>query len=398
MTVSSTLNRKSYAGDGVTTSFSTSPVVFFDSTDLTVYAVVTATGVATTLTENTHYTVTGGSGAVGSISTAGGATPYGAPAAGYTLLIVRALPLTQEVDLQNNDASDAAVQEEAFDRGVMIDQQLDTLIDRSMRLPDTDVSGASTTLPTPAASKLLGWDSAGTALANYATATIVDSIVPTAFMETLLDDATAADARTTLGAAASGANTDLTSVYLNNTGLKVKDTNASHGLSIVPGSNITADRAFTIATGDADRTLTMAGDATISGTNSGDLASHSAITNSLGADVALNNTGSFFTGPTIAQGSTGTWFASGSVTVEDTAGNAAFNVKLWDGTTVIASGRAFSSGGAGYTIVVALSGYIASPAGNIRISVQDATSVSGQIRFNSSGASKDSTLSAFRVA
>jgi hypothetical protein len=92
------------------------------------------------------------------------------------------------------------VQEEAFDRGVMIDQQLDTLIDRSMRLADTDVSGASTTLPTPAASKLLGWSSDGLSLANYASASIADTIVPTAFMETLLDDGTAAQARTTLGA------------------------------------------------------------------------------------------------------------------------------------------------------------------------------------------------------
>lgn len=55
--------------------------------------------------------------------------------------------------------------------------------------------------------------------------------------------------------AASGANTDLTSVYLNNTGLKVKDTDASHGLSIVPGSNLTADRTLTLTTGDAARTL-----------------------------------------------------------------------------------------------------------------------------------------------
>lgn len=77
--------------------------------------------------------------------------------------------------------------------------------------------------------------------------------------------------------AASGANTDITSVYLNNTGLKVKDTDASHGLSIVPGSNLTADRTLTVTTGDADRTLTMnasttLGGGTHSGTNTGDVA------------------------------------------------------------------------------------------------------------------------------
>tara|TARA_R110000868_G_scaffold70726_1_gene207589 strand:+ start:751 stop:1776 length:1026 start_codon:yes stop_codon:yes gene_type:complete len=77
--------------------------------------------------------------------------------------------------------------------------------------------------------------------------------------------ATAADARTNLGAAASGANTDLTSVYLNNTGLKIKDTNATHGLTIAPGSNITADRVLTVTTGDADRTLDIsAGSVTVS--------------------------------------------------------------------------------------------------------------------------------------
>lgn len=66
------------------------------------------------------------------------------------------------------------------------------------------------------------------------------------------------------GLAASGANTDLTSVYLNNTGLKVKDTNASHGLIFKPGSDITADRTLTVTTGDADRTLTVSASATVS--------------------------------------------------------------------------------------------------------------------------------------
>lgn len=121
------------------------------------------------------------------------------------------------------------------------------------------------------------------------------------------------------------------------------------------------------------------------------------VTNSLSGDVALSNTGTYFTGPTFAQGAVGTWFAAGTVTCYDTTGGAVFHVKLWDGTTVIASSRV-SSTGANVPIMISLSGYLASPAGNLRISVKDVTSTSGAILFNNSGESKDSTLSAFRVA
>jgi len=40
-----------------------------------------------------------------------------------------------------------------------------------------------------------------------------------------------------------------------NEGLHILDTNASHDLIIKPGSNLTADRIFTLSTGDAARTL-----------------------------------------------------------------------------------------------------------------------------------------------
>jgi hypothetical protein len=77
--------------------------------------------------------------------------------------------------------------------------------------------------------------------------------------------ANAAAVRSAAGAAASGANTDITSVQLGNTGLRIRDTNASHNLSIVPGSDLSADRVLTITTGDAARTLDIsAGSVTIS--------------------------------------------------------------------------------------------------------------------------------------
>lgn len=120
------------------------------------------------------------------------------------------------------------------------------------------------------------------------------------------------------------------------------------------------------------------------------------ITASLGADVSLNNTGSYFDGPSVAQGTSGTWFVSGSVTLVDTAGAATMNVKLWDGTTVVAS-SSINLISANARQCVALSGVITSPAGNLRISVNDATSTSGIIRFNSSANSKDSTITAARI-
>jgi len=122
----------------------------------------------------------------------------------------------------------------------------------------------------------------------------------------------------------------------------------------------------------------------------------SPVSNSLSGDVAMNNTANYFTGPTVAQGTSGTWLAAGTVTIQDTAGGAIFYAKLWDGTTVIAS-AATETTAINDFLTISLSGYITSPAGNIRISVRDTTSTSGVIIFNQSGNSKDSTLTAIRI-
>jgi hypothetical protein len=120
------------------------------------------------------------------------------------------------------------------------------------------------------------------------------------------------------------------------------------------------------------------------------------ITASLGSNVTLSATASYFDGPSVAQGSTGTWFASGTVTVQDTAGAAQVFCKLWDGTTVIASAD-ITMASSSAPSHLALSGYLASPAANLRISCRDITSTSGSILFNLTGTSKDSTISAFRI-
>lgn len=193
MTVSSSASRNEYNGNGVTTSFAYTFRIL-DEDHVAVYE----DGTLKTIT--THYTVSG----VGN-SGGGNIVFVSAPATGTgNVVIVRNVPLTQETDYVENDPFPAESHEDALDKLTMIVQQQQEVLDRALTIDVTDTS-TTPTLPTPEASKLLGWNASADELTNYAQATITDSIVPTAFAETLLDDATAAEARTTLGAQASDA-------------------------------------------------------------------------------------------------------------------------------------------------------------------------------------------------
>ena len=144
--------------------------------------------------------------------------------------------------------------------------------------------------------------------------------------------------------------------------------------------------------------ITDAGNVTIRGTLTGAASSMlSPITSSLSGDVALNNTGTYFDGPSVAQGTSGTWFVSGVVTCQSGAAANAFHAKLWDGVSIVSSGRADSAAGSG-VVALTLSGFLSSPAGNLKISVKDATATDGNIKFNLTGNSKDSTITAIRIA
>lgn len=153
----------------------------------------------------------------------------------------------------------------------------------------------------------------------------------------------------------------------------------------------------------ATNTTNIATNTTDIATNTADIAALqalvplTALTNSLSGDVLLNNTASYFDGPSVAQGTSGTWFVSGAVTIGATASNDGFHLKLWDGATVIDS-RSVFIGVTGSSAFPSLSGIITSPAGNLRISVRDVSSTTGKILFNSSGNSKDSTITAVRIA
>ena len=133
---------------------------------------------------------------------------------------------------------------------------------------------------------------------------------------------------------------------------------------------------------------------TTSGTINTDV-SLTKLTNVVASDVAINVANQYFDGPSVAQGSTGTWFVVGTVSILDTGNNINL-VKLHDGTTILASfwGRGEVTAS---RAPITLSGIITSPAGNLRMSVQN-NGTGATIKANSSGQGKDSTIYAFRIA
>jgi hypothetical protein len=142
---------------------------------------------------------------------------------------------------------------------------------------------------------LAGTTSGADALPYYTGAGTASTTTLTTYGRSLVDDVDATTARGTLGlgtiATQAASNVAITggAATLSNTGLALRDTDASHTLGIVPGSNLTANRTLTLTTGDASRTLTLTGDASVTGTNSGDQ------TITLTGNVTGSGTGSFAT-------------------------------------------------------------------------------------------------------
>lgn len=156
MTVATTTNRVSYTGNGSTTAFSVT-FPFYDNTDLQVIERVIATGVETTKTLITHYTVTGGSGSTGTV------TAVTAPASTVQWTIKRVLPRTQGTDLTPNDPFPANSVEQVFDRAVMLIQEIEEITSRCLRFPATDSTSLTSQLSSAVAraSKYLAFDSNG---------------------------------------------------------------------------------------------------------------------------------------------------------------------------------------------------------------------------------------------
>ena len=162
MTVSSTTTSVSYTGNGSTTSFAVS--FPFQGTgasaELEVIERTIATGAEATKSYSTHYTVTGGNGSTGTV------VAGSAPADTVQWHIRRKTTQTQTTDYVANDPFPAETHETALDRAIMISQEQQSDINKSVSFPDTYTGGASSKLPEPSSLKLLGWNSDADALEN----------------------------------------------------------------------------------------------------------------------------------------------------------------------------------------------------------------------------------------
>lgn len=197
MTVATTSNRVSYNGTGALTPLAVS-FPFPAQADLVVIETIIATGVQSTLVLTTHYTITGTPDALGHYSTGGTVTPVLAFPVTVRWTIYRDPASTQqEIDLVENDSLPAESVEAAFDYLTMLIQRVSDLITRSLRQPDGD-STSIAVLPSAVgrASTYLGFDASSNPVA-LAPPTGTTGV--SAFMATVLDDASAAAARTTLG-------------------------------------------------------------------------------------------------------------------------------------------------------------------------------------------------------
>lgn len=197
MTVASELNRVTYVGNGATTAFAVS-FPFQNKADLVVIETVIATGVQTTKTLTTHYTISGTTDSLGYYANGGTVTAVTAPASTVRWTIYRDPPLLQSLNLGENNALPAESLEAQLDYVTMLVQRLNDVMGRSLRQPDGD-SADIDYLPSKVdrASTYLAFDADGDPIATSGTTSV---IVTTPYIETLLDDATAAVARATLGA------------------------------------------------------------------------------------------------------------------------------------------------------------------------------------------------------
>jgi hypothetical protein len=192
MAIPNETNRVSYVGNGGTGPF-TIPFYFLEEDDLLVIRETIADGTETLFTVNVDYVVTGAG-----VESGGELTLLAGMTNSYNIHIIRDPDRLQQILYPSNDKFPSKTHEQGLDKLTMLVQRLIDKVNRSVKAPETapgDLSYSATAWKNRA-SKLQGFDAGGSP--SLVTLSTPGALVVSAFIETLLDDANAAAARTTL--------------------------------------------------------------------------------------------------------------------------------------------------------------------------------------------------------
>lgn len=191
MAVTNTTNKITTAGNGSKTAFDF-PFKIFDSSQLAVYTVVAATGVATgPLTLTTNYTVS-----INSVTEGGTVTYLVAPPAGTNAFIKRIVDYEQEAVIPTEGAFPEEQIENQLDKDVMMIIQINEAVSRCAQLAVTSAI-TSVTLPDPQDGYALVWNGTTGAIHNVA----IDSAALATAVAAAAASATSAAGQVTLAAA-----------------------------------------------------------------------------------------------------------------------------------------------------------------------------------------------------
>ena len=177
------------AGQEVTFTF---PIAV--TSDLTVILRTTTTGAETSQTETTDYTVAidGDDGGTVTMVASVPATQF--------IHLIRNTPNTQGLDLERGSSFNAENAEDAWDKLTKRVRELETEVNRCMRLPDTDDDSVSMVLPNEIDRASLFASFTATGAATATSLADASAISTSAFGESLVDAANAAAANILLGA------------------------------------------------------------------------------------------------------------------------------------------------------------------------------------------------------
>jgi hypothetical protein len=211
MSVSSTTRKQTFSGGQSTHTF-TFRALTSTPTDIKVKKTLISTGVETALAYTSEYTVAIAADGVGGVVTV---SPTVSTL--YTITVYRETTRKQESDYDDYNQFPADTLETDLDKELMISQELGESIDRCLILPISVSASVSSELPSPEATKVIGWSVGGLRLCNYDNAATSATAAASSATAALASQSAAASSATAAGSHATTAltNANLSLTYAN---------------------------------------------------------------------------------------------------------------------------------------------------------------------------------------